>query len=84
MVYPFKTDTTKSTTTLGISHLPYTTTEHKLEGLSVKDGQVTKDNIKFAYCSSINSKYAQSPLTLGGIHRISVTQIGTSTLVQLT
>ncbi|MBQ3857611.1 MAG: zinc-dependent metalloproteinase lipoprotein [Prevotella sp.] len=59
MVYPFKTDTTKSTTTLGISHLPYTTTEHKLEGLSVKDGQVTKDNIKFAYCSSINSKYAQ-------------------------
>ena len=60
MLYHFAAETEGET--LGISHLPYT-----LEGVNEIDGLVSleaakanmiKKNLSFAYCSSINSKYA--------------------------
>lgn len=59
MFYNFTTDNSGSTT-LGITHLPFSTTgSNYLEGLnSTTATSLTKSNLKFPYCVSINSLYA--------------------------
>ncbi len=58
MFYNFKSD--GEYTTLGISHLPFSTEGSTyLEGLNgVTYTYLTKDNLPFAYCVSINSLYS--------------------------
>lgn len=58
MIYNFTSDNS-GTTTLGISHLPFSTQGSTfLEGLSpVKSATLSLDNLKFPYCASINSLY---------------------------
>lgn len=61
MVYNFKEDDQGDAVTLGISHLPYyaTTGQPDIEGLTQNNNMnLTKANINFAYCVSINSLYA--------------------------
>jgi zinc-dependent metalloproteinase lipoprotein len=61
MMFPFKQEANSSTTTLGISDLPYTTNDHELDGLTVsKYTTLTLNNLKYAYCSAINSTFAGS------------------------
>lgn len=60
MLYNFK-NTDKNTTTLGISNMPYVASDGypQLEGLSkVQRVTLTKNNLKYPYCVSINSLYA--------------------------
>lgn len=66
MMYNFK-QTNENELTLGISHMPYSFKgSHELSGLSVidpvamklKSNYLTKNNLKYAYCSSINSLFA--------------------------
>lgn len=59
MMYNFKQDNDDEVT-LGISHMPYTVKgNHELEGLTeITQDHLTKQNLKYAYCSSINSLYA--------------------------
>lgn len=58
MIYNFKQESGSNTTTLGISHLPYSTTAHSLEGLNkAQQSYLTLGNLNFAYCVSINSLY---------------------------
>lgn len=59
MMFNFKQDN-KDQITLGISHMPYTLEgSHKLEGLeTVSSSTMSKSNLKYAYCSAINSTYA--------------------------
>ncbi len=59
MIYNFKGDDGAATTTLGISHLPFTTTgDNCLEGLNeIKYSYLEVSNISFPYCVSINSLY---------------------------
>lgn len=57
MIYNFKQESESNTTTLGISHLPYSTTAHSLEGLKTQQSYITLGNLSFAYCVSINSLY---------------------------
>lgn len=59
MMFNFK-QSNASETTLGISHMPYTHEgSHKLEGLeTIAQDRLTKSNLRFAYCSAINSLYA--------------------------
>ena len=59
MVYNFKGDEDSETSTLGISHLPFTTTgDNLLEGLNeIKYSYLEQSNISFPYCVSINSLY---------------------------
>lgn len=59
MVYPFKEDDDDTTVTLGISVTPYQGDGYpELEGLtSIKQATLSKTNLKFAYCLSINSNY---------------------------
>lgn len=58
MIYNFISDNS-GTTTLGISHLPFSTKGSTfLEGLSpVESTHLTLNNLKFPYCASINSLY---------------------------
>lgn len=64
MIYNFKQESGSNTTTLGISHLPYSTTAHSLEGLNkTKQSYLTLGNLSFAYCVSINSLYIDSQST---------------------
>ena len=58
MVYNFS-NTDDETTTLGISHMPYSVVgNHELEGLETTEySALSKRNLKFPYCSSINSLY---------------------------
>lgn len=69
MMFNFKSDGSNNIT-LGISHMPYSVagSSHKLEGLStVKYENLTKKDLGFAYCSAINSLYAnQMPSSSGG------------------
>lgn len=63
MLYHFASADDDSGETLGISHLPYTLrgTNDDVEGLTVLEAGkagLTKANLAFAYCSSVNSKYA--------------------------
>lgn len=61
MMFPFKQEANSSTTTLGISDLPYTTNDHELDGLTVsKYTTLTLNNLKYAYCSAINSTFSGS------------------------
>lgn len=58
MIYNFTEDNSGSTT-LGISHLPFTTKgSNSLIGLNeVESSYLTLSNLKFPYCASINSLY---------------------------
>lgn len=61
MVYNFREDAQSDAVTLGISHLPYYASANQpdIEGLTQNSNvNLTKDNIDFAYCVSINSLYA--------------------------
>lgn len=59
MVYNFKGDENSDTSTLGISHLPFTTMgDNCLEGLNeIKYSHLELSNISFPYCVSINSLF---------------------------
>lgn len=59
MIYNFTQDPISNTTTLGISHLPFTTTgSNYLTGLNeVKYSHLEVENLSFPYCASINSSY---------------------------
>lgn len=59
MMFNFKQNSTTETT-LGISHMPYTPQgSHAVEGLeAVSQSYISKSNLRFAYCSAINSLYA--------------------------
>lgn len=59
MIYNFSADESSGTTTLGISHLPFTTTSNNsLEGLNeTSHSSLSLKNLKFPYCASINSLY---------------------------
>lgn len=58
MIYKFS-ETSKTETTLGISNLPYKVGDYpQLEGLQTsRYYPMKKENLSFAYCVSINSKY---------------------------
>lgn len=61
MVYNFSRDSDDDGVTLGISHLPYyaNSTLPEIEGLTKNDKTyLSKDNLNFPYCVSINSLYA--------------------------
>lgn len=59
MVYPFASKSDSETTTLGISIMPYKYDGYpNIEGLTEANrGNLTKANLKNAYCLSINSLY---------------------------
>lgn len=59
MMFNFK-QSSATETTLGISHMPYTPQgSHAVEGLeAITQSHLTKRNLKYAYCSAINSLYA--------------------------
>jgi zinc-dependent metalloproteinase lipoprotein len=59
MLYNFKHDDESGNTLLGISHLPYTIKDNnELEGLTTTSKYpLSKNNLNFCYCSSINSLY---------------------------
>lgn len=61
MVYNFKHEENKRTV-LGVSCMPYTAKGYpQIEGLeSVKTNVISKDNISFEYCVSLNSLYIYS------------------------
>lgn len=58
MIYNFK-DEHESSTTLGISNMPFTANGYpQIEGLSsIKSSILSKDQLSFEYCISINSLY---------------------------
>jgi len=61
MLYPFKSNNNDKAITLGISHLPYNASGHELEGLKATDKTfITKSNLAFPYCVSINECYASA------------------------
>ena len=67
MMFNFKSDDSDNIT-LGISHMPYSVagSSHQLEGLStVKYEDLRKNNLPFAYCSAVNSLYANQQPTGG-------------------
>lgn len=59
MLYNFKTTASDTTIMLGISHLPYTLTgDTQLAGLTTTSRYpLSKSNLTFCYCSSINSSF---------------------------
>lgn len=60
MMYNFKQDSDDEIT-LGISDMPYTVKgSHQLNGLETASENLTKKNLKYAYCSSINSLFANT------------------------
>lgn len=65
LVYNFAEDDSSGGTTLGISHLPFSTKGSTyLEGLtSIDYTRLTLDNLKFPYCVSINSLYINEEST---------------------
>lgn len=69
MMFNFKS-TNSNSITLGISHMPQSIKgDHELEGLgTVSTPNVTKANLRFAYCSAINSLYANKS-TDGGYYQ---------------
>lgn len=60
MVYPFAPES-GSEVTLGVSHLPFTLKDvNETDGLTALESKytnITKKNLSFAYCTSINSNY---------------------------
>ena len=65
MVYNFATDEDTDGITLGISHMPYVTKNGSaLAGLNVvNQTTLSKENLGYAYCSSINSLYIDEEST---------------------
>lgn len=65
MIYPFKTDSEAETIVLGITHMPYSVEgDNELEGLeTVSRGPLTKQNLNYAHCASINSTYINNEST---------------------
>lgn len=65
MIYNFTSDPASNTTTLGISHIPYSTTGSTyLEGLNRTSlTYIDKSNLKYPYCTSINSKFINDQST---------------------
>ena len=65
MIYNFTSDPISNTTTLGISHIPYSTKGNNfLEGLNeTVQTHIEKENLKYPYSVSINSLYINYPLT---------------------
>ncbi len=59
MIYNFTEDPASMTSTLGISHLPFTTTgSNSLVGLNeVSESYLQLENLSFPYCCSINSLF---------------------------
>ena len=66
MMFNFKRENSNSIV-LGISHMPYSIKgDHELEGLAtVASSRLTKANLPFAYCSAINSLFANQAPTGG-------------------
>lgn len=62
MVYPFSSNKDSNSTTLGISVMPYCYDGYPdIQGLSeASKANLSKSNLKFAYCLSINSLYIYS------------------------
>lgn len=60
VMFNFKSSDNDESTTLGISDLPYSVKgDHELEGLeTIPTNNVSKKDLPFAYCSAINSLYA--------------------------
>lgn len=60
MIYPFAPES-GSEVTLGVSHLPFTLEDvNETDGLTALESKytnITKKNLSFAYCTSINSNY---------------------------
>ena len=65
MIYNFASDPETNSVTLGISHLPFTTTgNNPLEGLNeTKYSYLELKNLNFPYCCSINSLYIDQQST---------------------
>ena len=65
MIYNFTSNPASNTTTLGISHIPYSTTGSTyLEGLNRTSlTYIDKSNLKYPYCTSINSKFINDQST---------------------
>lgn len=61
MMFNFK-NTNNSGVTLGISHMPFSIKgDNELKGLeTVTSPNINKSNLRFAYCSAINSLYANT------------------------
>ena len=62
MLYNFDAEEGSDGMLLGISHMPYTVKgEHAIAGLdSIEQRTLSKRNLNYAYCSSINSLYVYS------------------------
>ena len=61
MMYHFAAENGTQSETLGITHMPYTLEGEELAGLTklaANKAGISKSNLGFAYCASINSKYA--------------------------
>lgn len=71
MMYNFKqSDDTQ--VVLGMSHIPYCISGHEIEGLTkTSHTTIQKSDLKFAYCSSINSLFANigNPNNKGGYYQ---------------
>lgn len=65
MVYNFANESGSNTTTLGISHLPFTTKgANSLAGLSeINVSRLELKNLSFPYCVSINSRFINEEST---------------------
>ena len=59
MMYNFKQESADQVT-LGLTSMPYCVAGHEVEGLSKASASLTKKNLPYTYCSSINSLYANS------------------------
>lgn len=75
MIYNFTSDPQSNTTTLGISHLPFTTTgSNSLAGLNeTKYSYLELKNLSFPYCTSINSKFIDEQSTSTSYNTTDVT-----------
>lgn len=62
MMFNFKNAGSSNGITLGISHMPYSVKgDNELAGLeTITTPNVSKANLRFAYCSAINSTYANT------------------------
>lgn len=74
MIYNFTSDNS-GTTTLGISHLPFTTVgTNYLAGLNeVKYSHLEVENLNFPYCASINSLYIDHQSTVSSYNTRDIT-----------
>lgn len=57
MLYNFEPEANSGMITLGISHLPYTTSASQLDGLTSTSPILKLENLQYAYCLSINSLF---------------------------